>query len=432
MLRRRVSRLPLRSPGNSGNPMAMPIHRHHFPGSLLLALLLLGGTAGAADGTHVPAPLNLEADLRDGRLQLSLLIDRYLFRHWTGIDVRTLPELGDEEYEERCEEVARFLAIHAPVAIDAIDVRPVIEDLAYLEGTQDTDFLEFAEVVAHYGAPGEPGTIEFVWSRYDTEDDYPLEAAFLVFSSPEDYRVLQLRGDSPAAEWRRPGSRPTLDPEAVPPGVPAPQGALPVLSALLVLLGLVGGARRRRAGRRGAPALVLAALLGAGLTSSVLVVPFRWPGEARVELPPPEDARALFETLHRNIYRAFDYDDEGAVYDALSRSLAPELIDDVYAEIYRSLRMKLEYSEDATCTIRSVRTLDASPEMAGAPIEPAFDVVARWEVIGTVRHWGHGHWRTNRYQARYRVRWSEADGWRIGAVEVLEQERLDDGREVAL
>ena len=145
MLRRRVSRLPLRSPGNSGNPMAMPIHRHHFPGSLLLALLLLGGTAGAADGTHVPAPLNLEADLRDGRLQLSLLIDRYLFRHWTGIDVRTLPELGDEEYEERCEEVARFLAIHAPVAIDAIDVRPVIEDLAYLEGTQDTDFLEFAE-----------------------------------------------------------------------------------------------------------------------------------------------------------------------------------------------------------------------------------------------------------------------------------------------
>ena len=31
-----------------------------------------------------------------------------------------------------------------------------------------------------------------------------------------------------------------------------------------------------------------------------------------------------------------------------------------------------------------------------------------------------------------RTRWDAADGWRIGAVEILGQERVDDGREGAL
>jgi hypothetical protein len=173
-------------------------------------------------------------------------------------------------------------------------------------------------------------------------------------------------------------------------------------------------------------------LVAADLVRSVAVVRFRWPGEARVALPAEPEARALFESLHRNIYRAFDYRDEGQVYDALARSLAPELIDPVYGEVYRSLRMQLEQDEVAACQIRAVRILEGTVELPPAPAEPAFDVVARWEVIGTVRHWGHGHWRTNRYSARYRVRWAPADGWRIGAVEILGQERVDDGRESAL
>ena len=94
--------------------------------------------------------------------------------------------------------------------------------------------------------------------------------------------------------------------------------------------------------------------------------------------------------------------------------------------------MQLELDEEAACRIRAVRVLELETERDPAPVDPAFDVVARWEVIGTVHHWGHGHWRTNRYHARYRVRWAPKDGWRIGAVEILGQERTDDGRESAL
>ena len=172
---------------------------------------------------------------------------------------------------------------------------------------------------------------------------------------------------------------------------------------------------------------------GAGAFAASTVAPIEVSlGGEEIDLPDEETATALFETLHRNIYRAFDYKSESDVYDALDRSLAPELIGTVYGEIYASLRMELEFAETLRCEIRSVKVLETIPELPESPTEAAFDVVAGWEVIGTVRHWGHGHWRTNRYSARYRVRWAEEDGWRIGAVEVLDQERLDDGREVAL
>ena len=404
----------------------------------LLLLLSMGSGAplfGAAESaTHVPAPLNLEADLDETRLELSFLVDRYLYRHWTGFDARSLPDLDDAAYETRLASVAQFLSQHAPVAIDGIDVLPVVEDLAYLEGTPESDFLEFVAVVARYGVKGPPGTIEFHWSRYDTEDDYPLDSAFLVFSSLDDFQVFKFREDDPSQLWTRPGAPPVVDPEEVPPAVTPEGGALSILSFGVLFVCVLAAFALRRREARGfvVVGVVIIGIVVAALARPVTVVRFRLPGEAKVVLPPEETASALFQTLHRNIYRAFDYKDESAIYDSLARSLAPSLIDTVYGEVYGSMRMQLELAEEAACEIRSVRVLDAKPVLPEAPTEPWFDVVARWEVIGTVRHWGHGHWRTNRYSARYRVRWDAADGWRIGEVEILEQARLDDGREAAL
>jgi len=324
--------------------------------------------------------------------------------------------------------------VQSPVAIDGIDVRPLVEDIELQEPVPETDFAEFATVYATYGVKGRPGSIEFFWSRYDTEDAYPLESVFLIFSTDDDFRVLEMREDSPSCLWRRPGAAPTVDPERIPPGVPRPRGRLPLASLAIAIAATAEAVRRFR--RRMGPLRVISIILLGGFAAlaaiPIGVIEFRLPGEAAVDLPDESEARALFESLHRNIYRAFDYSEEGQVYDALARSLAPELIDSVYGEVYRSLRMQLEQDEVAACTIRSVRVLEATPVLPAAPDEPAFDVIASWEVIGTVRHWGHGHWRTNRYSARYRVRWDAADGWRIGAVEILGQERVDDGREGAL
>jgi hypothetical protein len=403
-------------------------------GLLLIPLLAAPVAAAAALHLHVPKPLNIEADLSEEGLDLYFLVDAYLFRHWTGIDARSLVDLEATEYEQRCEELSEFLMIHAPVAIDGIDVRPVIEDIEFQEGFAENDFVDFVGVSGRYGVKARPGTIEFNWTRFDTEDAFPLESAYLIFSSEDDFQILRFRADDPTRVWRRPGAPPVVDPDLVAPGVAPPQGRLPIVSVgiLGVLLAMALGMRGRRVAVPRIVTFVTLGLVGAYLAGSVTVVEFRWPGESAIALPSEDEADALFATLHRNIYRAFDYSDEGQIYDALARSLAPELIDTVYGEVYRSLRMQLEQDEVAACKIKSVRILDSNPDLPEDPETPAFDVVARWEVIGTVRHWGHGHWRTNRYSARYRVRWEEEDGWRIGAVEILGQERVDDGRESAL
>ena len=401
----------------------------------LLAILLFAlGSPSSAAPLHIPKPLNIEADLAEERLELYYLVDAYLFRHWTALDASAFPDLDEEAFADHCTRVADFLLAHAPVAIDGIDVRPVVVDLEFQGGFAENDFTDFVGVVADYGVKGRPSSIEFHWSRFDTEDSYPLESAYLIFSSEDDFQVLRLRADDPSRIWQRPGAPPAVDPEGVPPGLRPPGGKLPLVSVgiLLIVATAVFAMRGRRIPVPRIVAVVTFGLVGAYSAGSIAVIEFRWPGESAVSLPDEATATALFETLHRNIYRAFDYDDEGQIYDALARSLSPELIDAVYGEVYRSLKMQLEQDEVASCKIRSVRILEAEPDLPAAPREPAYEVAAQWEVIGTVRHWGHGHWRTNRYSAHYRIRWAPEDGWRIGGVTIDGQERVDDGREAAL
>ncbi|MBD3320640.1 MAG: hypothetical protein GF350_06055, partial [Chitinivibrionales bacterium] len=51
-------------------------------------------------------------------------------------------------------------------------------------------------------------------------------------------------------------------------------------------------------------------------------------------MPSPGEARALFASLHRNIYRAFDYSTESEIYDALSKSVDGDLLTGIYTEVY--------------------------------------------------------------------------------------------------
>jgi len=90
--------------------------------------------------------------------------------------------------------------------------------------------------------------------------------------------------------------------------------------------------------------------------------------------------------------------------------------------------MRIE--EDAICDVRAVRSLDTEVVALDRVVDPVFRVRARWEVIGTVKHWGHTHWRKNLSTALYDVRWIPDEGWRIDGVDVVEQRRLDDGQEL--
>jgi len=102
-----------------------------------------------------------------------------------------------------------------------------------------------------------------------------------------------------------------------------------------------------------------------------------------------------------------------------------DLLDRLYNEIYRSLIMQEEGG--AVSRVQAVNPLETEIESIGLlPPDgaPGFAVVTRWQVEGAVFHWGHSHFRTNEYQARYGVIATDA-GWRIADSQVLEQRRVD-------
>ena len=75
----------------------------------------------------------------------------------------------------------------------------------------------------------------------------------------------------------------------------------------------------------------------------------------------------------------------------------------------------------ARARVETVELLDVANV---TPHEPrGFVAVAAWTVGGTVTHFGHRHFRQNRYDARVTV--VPEDGvWKLNAIEVTEVERL--------
>ena len=100
---------------------------------------------------------------------------------------------------------------------------------------------------------------------------------------------------------------------------------------------------------------------------------------------------------------------------------------DLYDEVHESLTMKIE--ESSVSKVETVRNIETRVDIDESVSEPSYDVFAKWEVIGTVKHWGHGHWRRNVSRAKYKVGWIPNVGWRIVSSELIDQRRVDDGME---
>jgi len=74
----------------------------------------------------------------------------------------------------------------------------------------------------------------------------------------------------------------------------------------------------------------------------------------------------------------------------------------------RSLELANQGGARAKVTEVEVLEADLTPLDDG----PGFASHAKWNVSGSVGHWGHTHIRTNQYEARFTVR--EIDGaWKI-------------------
>ncbi len=144
------------------------------------------------------------------------------------------------------------------------------------------------------------------------------------------------------------------------------------------------------------------------------------PEVAPVQSADPDDrARAgIAETLLKNIYRAFDYREEKAIYDTLARSVQGELLADTYLKIHGGLLMQEQGG--AVARVQRVEPLGTRITEARPG---AYTAQLKWQVTGTVEHWGHIHTRVNAYEAVARIR-RAAGAWRITGLDVGKQERV--------
>jgi hypothetical protein len=430
----------------------MPAHRPLFSfrvgGVLVVGLLLLVPTEPLRadtslhpqDGPHVDLRLELRADAFTIEASMNLLfLDEAIDSGREQEDRIELSELRAlrPALEARMAELCR-------VAIDGVVVPPRLEGLAKNDpdeallplfprsGFRGLRKIRF-ELVYPLPSAGKgadpPRSIAIAWLLYpintlSIEDPQPplVLAAELVVEGVRSEVIL--RSDEPEFIWHRPAGGSGLDarldavpaPEAMRAAAPKSIWTIGAWSLLAVgAIGLLVGGRRRAA-----VPFVLVILGGGGIAW------LRFSGAAD-PLPSEAEIEAIFRPLHANLYRAFDYAEDEAIYDALARSVDGPLLEDLFLSIHQSLVMQEEGG--AVSRVRGLRERSLEIESVGHlsdgdSARPGFVVRYRYQVDGRVVHWGHAHDRTNEYLARYTVV-AKPEGWRIAAAQVLEQARVD-------
>lgn len=389
------------------------------------------------DGPDIDLRVQIEDDgvLMATAINLAFL-DAY------GLAPRENVEMLDETEAPAVREMlVDFLRERVTIEIDGVAVSPVEREwevppadrsLLPLFPLNGMAAIARVRLVLSYPAKTSPESVMIRWEAYPADP---------VRSTPADPRTLVIAGqmwangvswvheltaEAPSYTWQASDASGAGRMEAVPPVERGQAVTVPALSIGLMaswLAAVAGVALLGRGRHRMVVALSLGPvfLVGAAVTTDV--------GRVRIGRGAPAltdgQARAIFEPLHTNIYRAFDYTEEEDVYDALAQSAGGSLLETLYEQISAGLVMQLE---DGAAVSRVQRVEPMETDVLSIDVDeaghPRFKVAARWRVTGAVFHWGHSHTRTNEHKALYTVIGTEG-GWRIVESQMLEQWRVD-------
>ena len=160
-----------------------------------------------------------------------------------------------------------------------------------------------------------------------------------------------------------------------------------------------------------------------GLTAAaIIVLPFVTvdlyaPSARRMRIE-EKKADDIFEVVHSNLFKAFEYTDEGMIYDGLAKSVKGRLLSELYLQLNDSLR--IEEQGGAVANITAVNFLDGELKNSRnyfSTVEPGFVYRCKWNLVGTIEHWGHIHERTNTYDATFDVQ-AIKNEWKITSMKL--------------
>ena len=122
----------------------------------------------------------------------------------------------------------------------------------------------------------------------------------------------------------------------------------------------------------------------------------------------------------QNVYRAYDYQSESDVYDALAHSVTGALLEELFLKIQSGLRMQEQGG--AIARVETVGVSEMTPLKAEQSDEAVVDCT--WSVTGTVEHWGHVHTRENEYSALMAISLTPEGRGRITGFDVTNEKRV--------
>ena len=343
------------------------------------------------------------------------------------------------EQETARDLIQQYYAEGNPVRIDGIEVAPIADRIDFY-GLSLKDFAQRAEprdvsmasgrvgVILVYPCKGEPANVELTWTKF-TSDIRKVET--VVFTSGESGKFEFSRfKDENTYRWENPNRDDDQDFGPVPADLP-PQKNYPWVSAVLILgwVGLISVIPSLRSHR------IIA--IGSGMLSLALAAALCFAPQFWLPLPwekPPSISASqqsnVFKSLLSNVYRSFDYRDSEEVYDSLAESVAGNFLSDVYLEIRKGL--EVQEQGGAVALVDEVEFLEVQPKESfrSERIDaPGYVIQCRWNVSGTVEHWGHIHRRKNQYVGNFEVQPFEGN-WRLVEMDLTGEERLENKREL--
>ncbi len=346
--------------------------------------------------------------------------------------------------------IEAFFTSSNPVEVDGIRVVPAVERCDFY-GVNFRDFAQVTDrkpvamssarvgIILSYPVASSPRKLTLTWDRFHKS----LWAVnMIVFAGDRASRkTLSRIGANNIFEWASPDDSPATQDFVLAPIVarlpPIPTIRVPALSLIAVALSVAALIRTLR-GKLRATTLWTVLLLWCAAAGSwvcdVGTFTTRWGS------PPPisdDDARRVVTQLLSSAYEAFRYRGENEVYDALAVSTSGEVLEDLYLQIQQSLRMAEQGG--AVARVKQIDVIEAvlqTPSITGNPqhSEFAFTCHCRWNLSGTVEHWGHIHQRTNQFQASLLVEpvpeplrdaALTVQHWKLTRIDVTDSQRLN-------
>jgi hypothetical protein len=335
------------------------------------------------------------------------------------------------EQDAAAEEIGQFFTRENTIKIDGIEVQPQIDRIDFY-GLDLRDFAVQAErkkismangrvgIILSYSAKTPPSSVEVNWRLFN-DAVKTVDAIVFPYDQVEQTQFSMFLADN-TYRWSSPTQRelPAIS-EVLAQFEPAQVIQLPVVTtAAGILAGLILLVGRKLLGKQVAVGSALLLLLLAGCSWNLAPLPLTL-RPARLPELSPEASGEIFRQLHANIFRAFDYHREEEIYDALARSVDGPLL----AELYTQLRSSLEVQQQGGAVSRIDAVNVESGQPSPLPPEnnrPGFGYRSKWNLVGSVEHWGHLHQRTNIYDADFTI--SLVDGtWKITAMRSLDEQQ---------